>query len=210
MLIITSPPTYRPERQYIYAVLLGEFLGLDYVTRITDGSWITITCQGDDSTKSIMLPDVLFQTPDRDWASPSTLPPLPLHEWIAPATLARPPLVPNRLPLLYSQPLYGNAFYEEKEGQIVLGLDLFGSAFFMLTRYEEWVLPHRDRHGRFPGRASVAGQAGLLERPIVNEYVELLWVCLKRLWSQLERKVRVSRVLPSHDVDWPYCAARMP
>jgi hypothetical protein len=131
MLTITSPPTYSPERQYIYAVLLGEFLGLDYITRIAGGNWVTITCQGDDSARSIMLPDILFQTPDRGWASPSTLPTFPLHEWIPPSTFAQPPQVPNRLPFIYSQPLYGNSFYEEKEGQIILGLDLFGSAFFM-------------------------------------------------------------------------------
>jgi hypothetical protein len=60
-----------------------------------------------------------------------------------------------------------------------------------------------DRHGRFPATASLAYRSGFLDRPIVNEYVELLWTCLSHLWPRLERTKRAPRLLLSHDVDWP-------
>ena len=45
---------------------------------------------------------------------------------------------------------------------------MFGSAFFMLTRYEELVVADRDQYGRFPAAASVAGREGFLGVPVVD------------------------------------------
>jgi hypothetical protein len=86
--------------------------------------------------------------------------------------------------------------------------DPFGTAFFLLTRYEELVVGTRDAHDRFPLSASVLGQGDLLDRPLVNELVERLWTGLERRWPRLERRPRTFRFLPSHDVDWPYEPAR--
>ena len=58
---------------------------------------------------------------------------------------------------------------------------------FMLSRYEEVVKSDRDRFDRFPASASLAAQEGFLNRPIVNEYLEILWACLIRLWPQMQR-----------------------
>jgi hypothetical protein len=107
------------------------------------------------------------------------------------------------LPLLFSRNPDDPQYFCSSDDRIELGLDIFGSIFFMLSRYEEVVKRDRDIHGRFPSRASLAGQEGFLDRPIVNEYVEILWACLKRLWPSIERKRRDFRVLPSHDVDCP-------
>jgi peptidoglycan/xylan/chitin deacetylase (PgdA/CDA1 family) len=48
---------------------------------------------------------------------------------------------------------------------------------------------------------------GILDRPLVNEYTEVLWAALSRLWPALQRRERQFRLLVSHDVDWPYCTA---
>ena len=74
------------------------------------------------------------------------------------------------------------SYYAESDGGIQLGLDIFGSVFFMITRYEEVVKSDRDEYDRFPAAASLAYQEGFLDRPIVNEYLEILWTCMKRLW----------------------------
>jgi hypothetical protein len=87
-----------------------------------------------------------------------------------------------------------------------LGVDIFGSAFFMLTRYEELVVQTRDPRDRVPAAASLAQRAGFLDRPIIDEYVELLWAALHQLWPNLQRKPRAYRLLLSHDVDRPFVA----
>jgi hypothetical protein len=81
--------------------------------------------------------------------------------------------------------------------------DLLGSAFFMLTRYEELVVADRDQHGRFPAASSVAGREGLLGVPIVDEHVDRLWEALQRAWPRLERRPRAFEVLLTHDIDDP-------
>ena len=58
----------------------------------------------------------------------------------------------------------------------------------MLSRYEEAILKGRDKHDRFPSWISVADKGNFLERPIVNEYLEILWSCLSSLWNDLKRK----------------------
>jgi hypothetical protein len=84
-----------------------------------------------------------------------------------------------------------------------LQVDVLGSAFFMLTRYEEIVIAERDEHGRFPAAASVATRAGFLGVPIVDAYVELLWDALQRAWPGLARRPRAFEVVLSHDIDDP-------
>jgi hypothetical protein len=83
-------------------------------------------------------------------------------------------------------------------------VDVFSSAFFMLTRYEEVVKPDRDNHDRFPATASLAFQEGFLDRPIIDEYVEVLWAVMKNLWPGLERKRHEYKLVLTHDVDRPF------
>ena len=94
---------------------------------------------------------------------------------------------------------------EEKDtNTIEFNIDIFGTIFFFLSRYEEAILPDRDQHDRFPATASIAFKEGFLNRPIVNEYVELLWAMMKALWPELERKKRSFRMILTHDVDEPF------
>lgn len=106
------------------------------------------------------------------------------------------------VPIVYGQPLENGDYFSETPGVMRFGLDLFGSAFFLLTRYEEVALGVRDEHERFPAAASFAWRAGLLDRPVVNEYLELLWSVLRWLAPNLQRLERHYRCLPTHDVDW--------
>lgn len=83
-------------------------------------------------------------------------------------------------------------------------LDIFASSFFMLTRWEEYVNKNRDSHDRFPAYESLAYKSGFLDRPIVNEYVEVLKNMLLHLDSNLKFKRHISKVFISCDVDQPF------
>lgn len=97
--------------------------------------------------------------------------------------------------------LYGNSFLEISENKIVCGIDIFASSFFMLTRWEEYVNIIRDDYGRFPGSESVACNNNFLHRPVVNEYIEMLWNMLLYLGYKGLRKERKFDLILSHDVD---------
>jgi len=107
----------------------------------------------------------------------------------------------KRLPLVS---LYGNSKIGQQEADIILDSDIIASTFFMLTRWEEYVNPERDVHNRFPAKASIAYKHGFLDRPIVNEYVELLWTLLEKIGCTQNRKSRAYKIVPTHDVDRPF------
>ena len=195
-LIVEYPSGRANERAYAVDVFLREFVRVDHVARPADREDVSITVD-DGSGGEVSVADVLLAVDERDWLAPSSLPRLPLEQ------------LDDSLPVLYGRRLdAAGSWISSTPASVTLGVDVFGSAFFMLTRYEEVVGAERDSHNRFPATAAIAARAGFLGRPIVDEYAELLWSALKQVWPQLERRAGKFRFLPSHDVDWPRSPAR--
>ena len=97
--------------------------------------------------------------------------------------------------------LFGDEELEISEDTITCGIDIWASAFFMLTRWEEYVCPARDEHGRFPAKASTALKHNFLHRPIVNEYVEMLRRMMEHLGNDLPTQSTNPQLIPTHDID---------
>ncbi len=202
MLHIAHPSTYLPERAYIYDTILRGFLGLEFRAQVAAREDVVITLADDPDGARLTLPDTLFQTPESLWLTAASLPGTPVPRFVPPPQLVTIRSLPGDIPIIFGDLGHGRDA-EVGDQAISLGADLFGSAMFMLSRYEEVARPEPDRHQRYPATASLAYRDGFLDRPVVNEYVELLWSCLSRLWPRLERRSRTGRVLVSHDVDWP-------
>lgn len=211
MLVIYHPPTYQSERSYIFKTLFADFLGVEYKLQQEERTSVRIVRDAKDirageSARELVLNDKLFQTPAEAWLSAGSLPQLPL-EWAHVPELKRL-LGQDSVPVIFGQRLPNGSYWERADFSRRLGIDVFGSAFFMLTRYEELVRPERDEHERFMAKSSIAFRAGFLHRPIVNEYVEILWAVLSELWPDLQRKPRSFHAYFSHDVDWIYGVAK--
>lgn len=188
MLRVTFPQSCRPERCWISGVLLGEFLGLAYEFAFDGAGSPRISAAG----KTLELSDAFFA----GGAPPAGLP----QRWAVAESGLDPRLSSPIVPVLFGAP----GFTIGPGGAAVLGLDVFGSAFFMLARHEETTIAERDEHGRFPAEVSLACRMDFLNRPIVDEYVEILWAAMQRLWPGLVRKQRRARTLVSCDVDLPF------
>ncbi len=87
------------------------------------------------------------------------------------------------------------------DGIVVFYADITAAAFFMLSRWEETVMPARDQHERFPATASVAYKQRFLDRPIVDEYALILRQWLKVLLPGWQPQTRRFTVKLSHDID---------
>jgi uncharacterized protein DUF7033 len=194
-LVVQAPVAYEPERRYVLDVILSDWLGLEWTLRPSDGGEVRIALAEDPAGPAVVVPDVLLATPSADWLTAASLPALPLVEGLDAGG--------RSLPVLYGSAAPGAALVAHGPEGARLAVDVLGSAFFMLTRYEELVLPDRDRLGRFPAAASIATRAGFLGQPLVDAYVELLWSALERVWPRLRRRPRAFEVLVSHDVDDP-------
>lgn len=198
ILQISQPAVRATERSYAIDVLLGEFLGLRYTIAVHESPDVKITLAGD-VRRELWLPDVFLSEADACWLSAESLPSMPLK--MRPNTIGSgkaeggeqlPVLFGRECPPQLRMPNANSAY---------LDVDVFGSAFFMLSRYEEAIESPRDGFDRFPAHAATAVKGGFLERPLVNEYLELLWSTIRRLWPNLECKPRAYRCMLSHDVD---------
>jgi peptidoglycan/xylan/chitin deacetylase (PgdA/CDA1 family) len=208
-LVVLYPDTRVCERRYILDTVLRDFLGLKYNASPWNGKDVAISVLGTE-TASLILRDVLFQLPQELWLTEDSMPSQPLVSWKVSECLPEARTTSPEIPVIYGNRLQNGTFYREAENGLELGLDIFGSAFFMLTRYEEIVRSDRDSHDRFPAFASIAYQEGFLNRPIIDEYVEIFWACMKRLWPSLERTKQEYQVMLSHDVDHPLAVLGRP
>jgi hypothetical protein len=102
--------------------------------------------------------------------------------------------------------LYGIPEIVRRNDQLIVKADIIASAFFLLSRYEEYVgRDVRDGHGRFPGKASLPFRAGFLNRPVVDEYGQLLRKWLREVRIELpEPAPDFNRIFLTVDVDVPF------
>lgn len=106
--------------------------------------------------------------------------------------------------------LYGNdeckIEHDVPTNTINCGIDIWASAFFLLTRWEEYVNPTRDEHGRFPASESIALKYNFLHLPIVNFYAYMLTEMLIHIGYHIEDHLEENSILArtiilTHDID---------
>ena len=188
VLIIKIPEDNLPERRYIINVLLSDFLGLEY-TILSSPLYHDYTLLFDGT--EIIIKDVFWKEYKDDLSY------LTKDAFPRSAFYAR-----NRFTFEDDIPvIYGNDKCELSGKKLICGIDIFASSFFMLTRWEEFVNKKRDKHNRFVENESYAWKNNLLSRPLVNEYVEMLWNMLVGLGFAGERKKRSYELILTHDVD---------
>jgi peptidoglycan/xylan/chitin deacetylase (PgdA/CDA1 family) len=212
-LLVRAPVSRTAERRYVLDVVLSEWLGFEYRLEPIDGSLVQMQLIDDSSRSTLTLPDVFLATPDDTWLTERSMPATPLAAVAPEAHPNRPgeAWAPSRtVPILFGVPNPKGRPWESTDRGLTLSVDVLGSVFFCLTRYEEIVGKVRDRHERFPASASIAATEGFLDRPIADEYVDLLWSAMKTLWPQLVRTPRRFRLRLTHDVDHPWATYGRP
>ncbi len=195
-LTVETPPSRPSERKYILSVLVRDFLGLDWHHVVSDRDDIRISIAGEPG--AVKHPDVLFSVPEADWCHERSLPDEPLKRW-DPAELGLSGA--GSIPVIYGR---DPAMAVRDPEVVALPVDVCGSSFFMLSRYEEIARPVADAHDRFPASASLACRAGFVERPLVNDYVDALWEAMVSVWPRLARRERSGTVFVTCDVDEPF------
>lgn len=86
----------------------------------------------------------------------------------------------------------------------VLPFDALASAFYMVSRYLEYLPSKLDNHGRFRGSQSHIVKAGYVEKPLVNMYAQEIKKKLAEKFPQLEFKTGKFKYIPTFDIDIAY------
>lgn len=105
------------------------------------------------------------------------------------------PFVWEGMHVLY--PVYGKG--------LEIKFDPFSAAFYMLSRYEEYLPHHRDQHGRFLAAESIAYQEGFLEMPVVEQWAERLRKAINERFPEIAIPKRKFDMYASIDIDAAYC-----
>jgi Family of unknown function (DUF7033) len=199
MLIISVPEDPSEELSFVLAYVLGDRLALDW--RLEESATKDYRIALDGSHGQIELPDIFFRRLKDSWLEPCTLPQAGTNDLVLASWMGLDSREEFRLPVVYGRE---GGQVSEEEGVVSIPVDVFGSIFFMLSRYEEAVKPQRDAHGRFPYAQSYACKAGVINRPLVDEYIECLWNAMRHCWPSLERNHGEFSIQVSCDVDVPY------
>ncbi|MFZ2287469.1 MAG: polysaccharide deacetylase family protein [Bacteroidales bacterium] len=85
-----------------------------------------------------------------------------------------------------------------------LPFDIFSAAFWMLSRYEEYLPYAPDVHGRYQGIRSLAFRKGFLQMPVVELWSRLLAGALVKHYPVLTIRHNNFSSLVTFDVDQPF------
>lgn len=192
MIEISVPFGFNSEKEYSVFILFSVLLNIEYHLSFENRFDYLIRLG---NNKFIRFSDSFFKHfPDEDYLKIINIP--ENIEYIDTFGLYE-----DKLPVIF-----GNSQISINPNEIFCGLDIFASSFFMLSRWEEFVIKERDLHGRFMAKNSLAYKEGFLDRPIVNEYAEFIRNALVSLGFDGEMKKRSHRIFLTHDIDHPlYC-----
>lgn len=184
MIQITCPNNNIPERTYAIHALLSDVLGCnrnDYIIQFKDD---VQDYELDVYGKEYTIEDHFF------------------NRFVEPLSYLKLDNIPEELVFFHGLGLelpiiYGEDKFVQKENGAVIGLDIFASTFFMLTRWEESLLG-REEKGDCDESQLFCVRRGIHQRPIVNEYADFI---RKLLPSDISLLMRNYEVVLSHDVD---------
>lgn len=102
--------------------------------------------------------------------------------------------------------------YKEKDGKQYLfyiegetfPFDIFSAIFYLLSRYEEYLLHQKDHYGRYDHQESVAYQKGFLHKPIIDEWLNDFKMVLLKQFPDLVFKEKNTVFTPTYDIDIAY------
>ena len=196
---IICPNRRERERDYVFGVIFSDWLNLKWSRVSEERHDYAIRVPGHPG--EIKLPDIFFGQNDDVWLTESALPKRALDLWDSrDIGIGRSFRVPV-MPILYGD----KSLLKQTNSELTpIPLDIFGATFFMLSAYDELVSKSRDKHNRFLGKDSTAYKNGFLDRPIIDQYVEVLWCVMERVWPALKRSSKVGEVIVTCDVDVPF------
>lgn len=176
------------ERAWIIDVFFSEFLKIDYRLHFTETDCYEIRF----GEKSIVLADSFFKYHSQplDYLSKNNFP--------ADICLSEFQITDRNYPVVV---LYGKDGLCLTESSVRCESDLFASAFFMLSRWEEHCIEAKDAYGTCDENELLSVKHSFFKRPVVNEYVEIMRAFLATLGCAVCDDNRESQTYLTYDVD---------
>ena len=84
--------------------------------------------------------------------------------------------------------------------------DIFATAFYLLSRYEEYLPHEKDLYGRYAHKNSIAFKEGFINKPVINKWIADFGIALQKKFPSLIIKTPAFKFTPTYDIDiaWSY------
>jgi len=192
----TDKKNYKNQIEYIFDIfsnILGiNFVEINDISDLTQKDILINYSNKKPETKCNIINIIPSNFFGKNYLKIESMPKTPLDKY-------------NNLPIIYQGGNKIKRHIHKSKNLIETDIDIIASSFFMITRYEEVILKNKDKFGRFPATASLAYKEKFLDRPIVNEYIELLWSWANKFNTKIERKKswreKKFTVAITHDID---------
>ena len=92
-------------------------------------------------------------------------------------------------------------FFLCSDSKSILPFDPFACIFYMLSRYEEYIIEEKDKFDRFPATASLAYKNSFLDIPVVDYWIRFIGDILKEKFPTLVLKDHTFKYINTIDVD---------
>jgi len=79
--------------------------------------------------------------------------------------------------------------------------DIFSAAFYLISRYEEYLPHHKDVYGRYAHIQSLAFREGFLDIPLVNYWLRALRAALDHYYPGTRFRYPAFKFIPTYDID---------
>jgi hypothetical protein len=82
--------------------------------------------------------------------------------------------------------------------------DIFAAAFYLMSRYEEYLPHEKDKYGLYAHTNSLAFREGFLDMPLVNIWIGEFKKALSRKFPGLAFRYASLKFIPTYDIDIAY------
>lgn len=188
---------YIEERKYSYSYVFEHRYGLNYEISFLENFQDHILIKLPNG-KNLKIVDIFFNISNDSWLSYESLIKNPLLNIDLKNTVFETIIQDSQLPILI-----GNKKKEIYSDEM-LNVDIIGSIFYLLSGYEEYVIKEKNQFGNFPHEESINFKANFLKRPLVDEYVNILWEIMYCNCDSLLRKIEKYEFTTTHDIDNPF------
>lgn len=112
------------------------------------------------------------------------------------------------IPVLYPLADHAESFFDFKDQSLCFHHDLLKSIFHFISGYEELKNKARDQYDRFPYKESLQYKLGIINKPVVNYYMEIILKGLKQFCEinsipfQRSSLLKGPILMLSHDIDY--------
>ena len=185
MIQVSIPSGFEVERTYAVSVLLGHFLGLEHSIEVNENLDVY---QFTTESGLLNIADAFFGIVESDYMNLQHIPS---------SSQTHTNAYSNQFEVIFGT----DQVKKTASKKLHCETDIIASTFFMLSRWEECCIEQKDEHGRITEQEMFSVKHNLHHRPLVNEWIELLWNLLQEAGCTQNRKEAKFHIRITHDVD---------